>query len=189
MSGYDRGACFRAWDADRAHQRLAGLASWAAYSARWRARQGLPLLHPLDVQYLSPADFCNGRGQPLPPEVQRRRFREYVEAAVASGVAGKGLMRRCRRRGLVSGELGFVRSAGFVRWMGNRPSDFTYGRADMRLYEPGALHTQRPYGVPVVSATFAAQGAYWLDGAQVGEDDDELGDDSWVAAYDSVNGW
>lgn len=175
MNGSDRGACFRAWDADSTHQRLAGLASWAAFSARWRARQGLPLLHPLDVQYLAPADFCNGHGQPLPPEVQRRRFREYVAAAIACGVSVQGPRRGRRQPGLVSAELGFVRAAGFVRWMGNRPADYTYGRADMGAYEPGALLPQRPYGVPVVSPTFAAQGMYWLDGEQVGGDDDELG--------------
>src|SRR5438552_133284 len=189
MSAYDRGACFRAWDADRAHQHLAGLASWTAYSARWRARQGLPLLHPMDVQYLSPADFCNGCGQPLSPEVQRRRFREYVAAAVACGTAVQRSTWGCRRPGLVSGELGFVRSSGFVRWMGRRTPEFMYGRADLGRYEPGALLPQRPFGVPVVSAAFTAQGAYWLDGAQVGEDDDELGDDSWIAACDGVNGW
>ena len=51
-------------------QRLAGAASWAAFSARSRAHQGLPLLHPMDVQYLAPQDFRNGLGQPLPPTEQ-----------------------------------------------------------------------------------------------------------------------
>jgi hypothetical protein len=49
MSVFDRRAMFRTFNADVEHQQLAGLASWAAFSARWRARQGLPLLHPLDV--------------------------------------------------------------------------------------------------------------------------------------------
>ena len=60
MSMFDRQALFRAFNADVVHQQAAGLASWAAFSARWRARQGLQMLHPLDVQYLTPQDFCNG---------------------------------------------------------------------------------------------------------------------------------
>ncbi len=74
-----RAVMFQYFDADREHQRLAGAASWAAFSARWRARQGLPLLHPMDVQYLTPQDFCDGCGQPLPPTVQRRLFRRMGE--------------------------------------------------------------------------------------------------------------
>src|SRR5438105_15597603 len=69
------------------HQRLAGAASWAAFSARWRARQGLPLLHPMDVQYLTPQDFCNGLGHQLHPTEQRRLFRAYVDAALQCYIA------------------------------------------------------------------------------------------------------
>ena len=58
---------FGRFNADVEHQRIAGEASWAAFSARWRARQGLPLLHAMDVQYLTPQDFCNGLGHQLPP--------------------------------------------------------------------------------------------------------------------------
>ena len=185
MSIVDRGRMFRAWDADSTHQRMAGLASWAAFSARWRAHQGLPLLHPMDVQYLAPADFCNGLGQPLPPEVQRRRFREYVEAAIASGMAAQQWTAPFPHRhgGLASGELGFVRASGFARWVngGSGSSDVVYGRADMGRYEPEALSPQRPYGVPVVSEAFVAQSSYWLDSAVVVTDgDDDLADDGWI---------
>ena len=44
MNWGDRQAMVRRWNADCAHQQMAGLASWAAFSARWRARQGLLLL-------------------------------------------------------------------------------------------------------------------------------------------------
>src|SRR5215471_14946154 len=108
MSLFDRRAMFRGWNAESEHQSMAGVASWTAFSARWRARQGLPLLHPLDVQYLTPQDFCNSKGYPLSPEVQRRLFREYVEAAVRSfaGMAG------CRQRGVMSEAIAFVRAQG-----------------------------------------------------------------------------
>ncbi|HEV2580787.1 MAG TPA: hypothetical protein VGT44_08040 [Ktedonobacteraceae bacterium] len=189
-SRVDRGHLFRVWDADRAHQRLAGLASWAAFSARWRAHQGLPLLHPMDVQYLSPADFCNGRGQLLPPEVARRRFRDYVEAAIRCGVAMRAPLVGRRRAGLLSADLGFARAAGFARWLGHHAPDYQYGRVDRPSYEPGALLPQRPYGVPVASNAFATQSAYWLDDAQVGGDgDDDLGDDAWVAGFPDAPGW
>jgi hypothetical protein len=187
MSGYDRQAQVRAWDVDSAHQRMAGLASWAAFSARWRARQGLPLLHPMDVQYLTPGDFCNGKGRPLPPEVARRRFREYVAAAIECGVASRVPVAGRRQAGLVSAELGFVRASGFVRWLGKHPPDFVYGRRDQGAYAAGSLLPQRPYGVPVASSQRAAQGAYWLDGTQVGDDDD--GDDSWIVAWPGSEGW
>lgn len=169
MSVFDRRAMFRGFNADVEHQQMAGLASWTAFSARWRARQGLPLLHPLDVHYLTPQDFCNSQGSPLPPEVQRRLFREYVEAAVRSlaGMAG------CRRGGLVSGDLALVRAQGFVRRMGGQPHDFCYGRPDMGPYE---LRGDRPYGVPVASETVQV---YWLDGSAVG-DEEENGDELWI---------
>ena len=77
-----RGERFQQFNADTVHQRMAGIASWCAFSARWRAHQGLPLLHPMDVQFLTPQDFCNGLGRPLPPTEQRRLFRHYVEAAL-----------------------------------------------------------------------------------------------------------
>src|SRR5258708_8237914 len=112
MSLFDRKAMFRGWNADVEHQSMAGVASWTAFSARWRAHHGLPLLHSLDVQYLTPHDFCNGSGCPLSPEVQRRLFREYVAAAVATVVevrAGR------RRGGVVSGGIGLVGSGGVVR--------------------------------------------------------------------------
>lgn len=160
---------FRQCDADPVHQRLAGLASWAAFSARWRARQGLPLLHPMDVQYLSPQDFCAGRGQPLPPEKQRRMFREYVQAALQLGSSSCG--RRCPAS--ISADLAFIRVEGLVRTLGIR-QEYDYGRPDVEPYAREALAPTRPYGVPTTSSTFPA---YWIaDGAFL----DEEGDDSWI---------
>jgi hypothetical protein len=170
MSLFDRRAAFHGWNGDSAHQSLAGVASWVAFSARWRARQGLPLLHPLDVQYLTPQDFCNGLGHPLPEAAQRRLFREYVAAACATGgMAG-------RRGGLVSADLSLLRVRGFVRWAGVREPDYQYGRADVGAYERRVLYPVRPYGVPT-----AARGSssYWLDGASLPEEEDN-GDESWI---------
>jgi hypothetical protein len=164
-----RARFFQQCDADVVHQQMAGLASWAAFSARWRARQGLPLLHPMDVQYLTPQDFCNQHQQPLSPEKQRRLFRQYVEAAIeclASSSAG-----RPRPRPASSADLAFARVEGFVRVLGVR-QDFVYGRPDLRqAYAP-----VRPYGIPTTSETFPA---YWIaDGDFL----DEEGDDSWIPA-------
>src|SRR5947207_4032858 len=92
----NRRRAFERFNADVEHQQLAGAASWAAFSARWRARQGLPLLHPMDVQYLTPQDFCNGLGHPLPPAEQRRLFRAYVEAALQCYLATGARVRGCR---------------------------------------------------------------------------------------------
>jgi hypothetical protein len=174
MSLFDRRTLFRGWNADSEHQSMAGLASWAAFSARWRARQGLPLLHPLDVQYLTPQDFCNSLGHPLAPEVQRRLFREYVEAAIRS-VAGTA-MAKCRRAGLVSGDIALVRADGFVRRFGLQHREFLYGRPDSKPYE---LRGDRPYGVPIASETVRCS---WLNGS-VGEDEDDNGDELWIERY------
>jgi hypothetical protein len=161
-----RAALFQRCDADSAHQRLAGYASWMACSARWRARQGLPLLHPLGVQYLTPQDFCNGLGQPLPAAEQRRLFRRYVEAAQRLGA---------RRLPLPSGDLAYVRALGGVR-SGVFRSDFLYGREDSGPYE--VQSARRPYGIPVASTL---EEPSWLDGAIVGDEDDN-GDESWIAS-------
>jgi hypothetical protein len=160
-----RAVIFQCYDADPAHQRLAGYASWMAWSARWRARQGLPLLHPLGVQYLTPQDFCNGLGQPLPAAEQRRLFRQYVEAAQRLGA---------RRMPFPSGDLAYVRARGGVRSKVFR-SDFLYVREDSMPYEVQVA--RRPYGIPVASTL---EEPYWLDGAVVGDEDDN-GDESWIA--------
>ncbi len=76
--GSGRQRTFSHFNTERVHQQRAGLASWEAFSARWRAHQGLPLLSPLHVQYLTPQDFCNGLGHQLPPAEQRRWFRHYI---------------------------------------------------------------------------------------------------------------
>ncbi len=158
MNGRER---VQQWNADTAHQQMAGLASWAAFSARWRARQGLPLLHPMHVQYLTPQDFCNGMGYPLLPTEQRRLFRGYVEAALRE----QG--RRPAAPG-TSGDLAFVPSGGFMR-SGQRRQDVVYGRRDIGRYAPEAFSPARPYGVPLTSEGFEG---YWLDG-------DGMDDENW----------
>src|SRR5215471_14985925 len=155
---------FEQCDAQSEHQRLAGCASWAAFSARWRARQGLPLLHPLGVQYLTPQDFCNGLGQPLSAAEQRRLFRQYVAAAQRLGA---------RRLPFPSGDLAFVRGGDCVR-SGVFRSDFVYGRDDSEPYE--VQWVRRPYGIPVAATL---EEPYWLDGTVVGNEDDH-GDESWI---------
>ena len=165
---------FRQCDADSAHQSMAGLASWAAFSARWRARQGLPLLHPMDVQYLTPQDFCAFHGQPLPPEKQRRLFRQYVEAALQrSSSSGR------RRPSSMSADLAFIRVEGLVRVLGRR-QDYIYGRPDLEPHAREAYWPARPYGVPTTSATFPP---YWItDGSSLNEE----GDDSWITGFSST---
>lgn len=158
-------------NADVEHQRLAGIASWCAFSARWRARQGLPLLHPMDVQYLTPQDFRYQSGQPLPPTEQRRLFRQYVEQALAL----EGRAQHHRRPALISADPAFVRSQGFVRSFGLW-QQFVYGRQDIGAYEPEALLPTRPYGIPVTSETFPA---YWLGSEDLPAEDDN-GDESWI---------
>jgi hypothetical protein len=164
---------FRQCDANSAHQSMAGLASWVAFSARWRARQGLPLLHPMDVQYLTPQDFCTCHGQPLPPEKQRRLFRQYVEAALQN-TAPSGR----RRPSPISADLAFIRVEGFVRVLGLR-QDYVYGRLDIEPHAREAYWPARPYGVPTTSSAFPA---YWMT---AGSDPDEEGDDSWITDYSS----
>ncbi len=156
----NRRARVQQWNVETAHQQMAGLASWAAFSARWRARQGLPLLFPMQVQYLTPQDFCNGMGYLLSPTEQRRLFRGYVEAALreqGSRPPAPG----------ASGDLAFVRSSRFVRSLQLR-QDVVYGRQDIGPYAPEALSPARPYGVPVTSEGFEG---YWLDGDNTDTED------------------
>lgn len=177
MSGRDRGEVFRGYDGDTGHQRMAGCASWAAFSARWRARQGLPLLWPGQVQYLSPHDFCNGLGHPLPPAEQRRVYRAYLQAAYEQSVQAGARHGMTRRRGLESGDLAMVPAGHFGRGPGGYESDYVYGRADVPPFAPDGLVPARPYGVPSVSRTFHG---YWLSaGAQ---EDEDVGNDAWIGA-------
>ena len=159
---------FKHCDAQTEHQRLAGMASWAAFSARWRARQGLPLLHAMDVQYLTPHDFCNGQGHPLPAAEQRRLFRAYVCAAMMQTPETHAQSLSVRQAGLVSGDLAFVRSSGFQRRF-ELQQDYAYGRDDLLPYDAQNISPARPYGVPVASEAFPA---YWFDAASAAGNED-----------------
>ena len=158
---------FQQCNADSAHQHLAGVASWAAFSARWRAHQGLPLLHPLDVVYLSPSDFSNSIGRPLSPTEQRRLYRQYVEQAIQVGCAEAGTVRRVALP--ESADIAFVRSVGFQRLLELRQDVVYGGRDDVKPYESEALSPTRPYGIPCTSATFPA---YWLKDLERDADED-----------------
>ena len=160
-AGGRRAARFQQFNANTEHQRLAGCASWAAFSARWRARQGLPLLHPFHVQYLTPQDFRNGLGQPLPPTQQRRLFRQYVEAAMQSYVAVASRVLGLRETLPLSADLAFVHAQGFQRHIHWQPDFLFGGREDVGPYEPEALLPTRPYGIPTTSRAFEG---YWLEG-------------------------
>ena len=158
---------FQQCNEDTLHQHLAGVASWAAFSARWRAHQGLPLLHPLDVVYLSPGDFHNGVGRPLSPTDQRRLYRHYVEQAIQVGCVEVGTVRRVALP--ENSDIAFVRSVGFQRLLRLRPDVVYGGRDDVRPYESEALSPTRPYGVPCTSETFPA---YWLKDLEIDADED-----------------
>jgi hypothetical protein len=125
----------------------------------------------MDVQFLTPQDFCNGHGQPLPPTDQRRLFRQYVAAALHLSHEHEDGGRVAVRPPVVeSGDLAFVRADGFVRLMLLRPDVVYGGREDVRAYEPEALLPTHPYGIPVTSPVFER---YWLDGDSV------VGDEEW----------
>ena len=100
-----------------------------------------------------------------------------------SGGAFVSMWRRQSAAGVVSAEVGLVRAGGFVRWMRQAAPDYEYGRADLAPYEARAVLPARPYGVPVASEGFVAQSAYWLDGAIVASEEDEVGDDVWISAF------
>jgi len=121
MDAAGRGANFRRLNADEAHQCVAGLASFLSFSAHWRAWQGLPLLHPADVVYLTPGDFYGPHGKPLSPARQRRVFRQYVLAAAQVPVSALRLQALASAgrpvhlaTGYAGGDLAFVRLA--HRW-------------------------------------------------------------------------
>jgi hypothetical protein len=67
----------RGWNADYAHQVMAGQATFAAFSARWRAEQGMaPLSAEAVRKYLRP-ELIRSLGAPLPPALQARIYRAW----------------------------------------------------------------------------------------------------------------
>ena len=172
-----RGANFTECNQETLHQRAAGLASFASFSAHWRAWQGLPLLHASDVVYLTPADFHSSSGKPLPAAKQRRLFRRYVQEAARlplsalraealtvhpSSVAAPGSYQ--------GADITMVRMAArFAKPVLHQ--DYLYGgRDDIAPYEREALLPTRPYGIPVVSEQFEG---YWMSTAPDDEDEEE----------------
>ncbi len=67
----------RAGEFTPAHQSQAGQASFSAFSARWRAEQGLPPLSVEDARrYVRPA-LIRRNGIPLEPALQQRIYRAW----------------------------------------------------------------------------------------------------------------
>lgn len=92
-SRYCRGCLARArrvwrvkrWNADRAHQVLAGRASWAAFSARWRASVGLaPLSAEAVRRYVTPAMIRGPAGAFLPERLQVAIYRAWCAGQLVS---------------------------------------------------------------------------------------------------------
>jgi hypothetical protein len=139
--GKGRGANFERCNQDTAHQRMAGIASFVSFSAHFRAWQGLPLLHPSDVVYLTPGDFHGPGGRPLPPAKQRRLFREYVAQAARL-------------------ELPPVRAAAMASWRGRRVPMENGQVADLAFVR---LSSHR---VPDDGLPFSSSGqGHWIEAA------------------------
>src|SRR5579859_2172168 len=73
----------RGWNADPAHQQMAGMASWSAFSARWRAAGGLcPLSAAAVRKYVTP-DLIRHPFRPLSPELQQDIYRAWCAGMCA----------------------------------------------------------------------------------------------------------
>jgi len=193
-----RGENLRAFNNDPEHQRRAGLAraaqpgfiehcrriapdGWWAFSAYWRVHQGLPLLDPSQVQFLTPDDFCGPDGRPLPKREQRRLLRAYLKLAAEKYVVPSHVQHRSPVSApYIGGDIAFVRLA--HRWASSHlHPDYVYGgRDDIGPYESESLSPTRPYGVPVSrSDTFEG---YWMETAPDVEQDD-------VYSLDDISEW
>ncbi len=194
-----RGENLRAFNSNSEHQRRAGRAraaqpgfvehcrciapdGWWAFSAYWRVHQGLPLLDPSQVQFLTPEDFCGRDGRPLPKRDQRRLFRGYLKAAAQAQIA-PALVEHPAPAQYAGGDLAFVRLA-HVWASSDLHPDYIYGgRDDIGPYESEALAPTRPYGVPASqSETF--QG-YWMETAPDDEQDDVYSLDDVAFQWDN----
>ncbi len=67
----------RGWNADHGHQVMAGHAAFAAFSARFRAEQGMAPLSADDARRYVQPDMIRSVGAPLPPELQARIHRAW----------------------------------------------------------------------------------------------------------------
>ena len=92
LSDWRRLQC-RGWNADLAHQQRAGMASWSAFSARWRASGGLcPLSAAAVRKYVTPEMIRGACGLLVSPERQQDIYRAWcagVFAHVADWIAGE----------------------------------------------------------------------------------------------------
>jgi hypothetical protein len=96
-----------AWNSDPAHQRLAGQArarqfsreyqvqagqqSFSAFSARWRARQGLaPLSVEAAVRYVTIEDICGPLGESLPAAMRAQVYAAWCTGRLVSVTAWLG---------------------------------------------------------------------------------------------------
>jgi len=189
-------------NADPDHQRQAGRAraaqpsfrehnqriapdGWRSFSAHWRAMQGLPLLDPTHIQFLTPEDFRGPLGQPLPPDEQRRRYRAYFQAALSQAAQMGAQMAL-----LSSPPLGRRRPSPdqVHAWQLVQSShsqlEVWHGRQDVQPWEAEALSPTHPYGVPPTSETFQA---YWIaDGSLLVGDEWEA---SLEIAGEASDGW
>src|SRR5690348_18414900 len=85
LSDWRRLQC-RGWNADLAHQQRAGMASWSAFSARWRASGGLcPLSAAAVRKYVTP-EMIRHPFRPVSPERQQEIYRAWCAGMVAGVV-------------------------------------------------------------------------------------------------------
>ena len=181
-----RGENLRAYHQDAEHQRRAGQAraaqssndehcrriapdGWWAFSAYWRVHQGLPLLHPSQIQFLTPDDFCGPDGRPLSKRKQRCLFREYMRAATSPPHAPVPANRPSGTP-YQGGDLAFIRLAHHWATSDVHPRVIYGGRDDIGPYEAESLLPTRPYTIPV-SHSEGFQG-YFLETAPDPEQDD-----------------
>src|SRR5690242_11198872 len=85
LSDWRRLQC-RGWNADAAHQQMAGMASWSAFSARWRASGGLCPLTPEAVRKYVTPDMIRHPFRSVSPERQQEIYRAWCAGVVAGVV-------------------------------------------------------------------------------------------------------
>lgn len=75
----------RKWNANPAHQRAAGHASFSAFSARWRASSGMaPLTSDAARRYVTPEMIRGPVGMLIPERVRNAVYRAWCEGQTLS---------------------------------------------------------------------------------------------------------